>query len=203
MNCQEVQSLVGPYLDSELESQVSLEIHEHLTRCSTCARCFATEARLNAQVNDFLRGGERSPALWESIEARVRGSAAHETTTAKSQVNKSAHNAEPWWRAWLWPSPRFYAGLAAVWALLLAVRWFDVDTATSVHRPALPPSPEAERILAEQRRELAEMLGFIGTASGTTGLKHKSVPPQGQWRRSGLTPDQATGVLAAPRAYRV
>lgn len=203
MNCQEIQSLCGLYLDSELEAKVSLEIHEHLASCSECARFFAVEAKLNTQLNARLRQGETTPSLWETIEKRLRFPATADVALAERASARSTQNAEPWWRAWLWPSPRFYAGLAAVWAVMLAVRWLDVDTAATARRPSPPLPPETERILAEQRRELAEMLGFIGTAPEASAPKRKSSPPQGRLRRSDVPPGQATGVLAAPEMYRV
>lgn len=203
MNCQEIRSLSGPYLDSELEAKTSLEIHEHLANCPECARFFATDAKLNTQLNARLSQGEATPHLWKTVEERVRGTVMAEPAPAKTHTARSTQNAERWWRAWLWPSPRFYAGLAAVWAVMLAVRWFDVDTAVTASHPTPPLPPETERILAEQRRELAEMLGFIGTAPEASAPKRKTSPPQGRLRRSDVAPGHATGVLASPELYRV
>jgi len=41
MKCDEVQTLHGPYLDSELDAKNSLEIQQHLKTCPGCARLFA------------------------------------------------------------------------------------------------------------------------------------------------------------------
>ena len=50
MRCDEVQSLQGPYLDSELDARTSLEIEQHLKACPECARLFAEEEKLEARI---------------------------------------------------------------------------------------------------------------------------------------------------------
>ena len=71
MRCEEVQSLHGPYLDSELDARTSLEIEQHLKSCPDCARLFAEEQKLEARLKAGLTRGSRTPALWEQIERAV------------------------------------------------------------------------------------------------------------------------------------
>ncbi len=203
MNCQEIRSLSGPYLDSELDAKTSLEIQDHLATCAACAQVFAAEEKLNAQLTARLRSGEATPDLWKTAEERVRAAAAANSASARPRPARFTPTVESWWRAWLWPSPQFYAGLAAVWAVMLTVHWLDADDAATASRRSLPPSPETERVLVEQRRELAEMLGFVGAVPEASAPKRRSSPPQGRTRQGDVTPGQATGALAAPKLLRV
>ncbi len=202
MNCQEIRSLCGPYLDSELDAKTSLEIQEHLAICAPCAQVFAAEEKLNAQLTVRLRRGEVTADLWSAIEARVRAGAV-QPASAPERPARSEPGGGSGWRAWLWPNPQFYAGLAAVWMVMLALHWLDADSVAPANRQNRPPSSETERILVEQRRELAEMLGFVGAVPEASAPKRKASPPQSRSRRGDVTPGRTTEDLAAPESFRV
>jgi hypothetical protein len=59
----------------------------------------------------------------------------------------------------LWPHPKAWAGLAAVWILILAVDFSMRDTTPVVVEKAAPPSPEVIVELKQQQRMLAELIG--------------------------------------------
>ena len=62
----------------------------------------------------------------------------------------------PWWRKWLWPCPQAWAGLAAVWVILVALH-----IAASSAPPSTPMQfrdSEKQMAVAAQRRELARLL---------------------------------------------
>ena len=59
----------------------------------------------------------------------------------------------------LWPHPKAWAGLAAIWMLILAADFSAGDRAPAVAEKAAPPSPEAMAELKQQRRLLAELIG--------------------------------------------
>ena len=64
-----------------------------------------------------------------------------------------------WLRRILWPSPVAWAGLAAIWILILAVD-FSVDDKTPViAEKTAPPSPAVIAQLQQQQRLLAELMG--------------------------------------------
>jgi anti-sigma factor RsiW len=75
MKCDEVQTLRGPCLDSELDAKTSLEIERHLAACPACARLFAEEEKLWAWITASLNRGSRTAALWEQIEREVTAGA--------------------------------------------------------------------------------------------------------------------------------
>ena len=58
-----------------------------------------------------------------------------------------------------WPHPKAWAGLAAVWILILAVDFSMRDTMPVRAEKAAPPSPEVVAELMQQQRMLAELIG--------------------------------------------
>jgi hypothetical protein len=62
----------------------------------------------------------------------------------------------PWWREWLWPCPQAWAGLAAVWMILVALQITASSTPPSNANKFL--DSEKQMAVAAQRRELARLL---------------------------------------------
>jgi hypothetical protein len=58
-----------------------------------------------------------------------------------------------------WPHPKAWAGLAAVWVLILAVDFSTRDTSPRIAEKSLPPSPEVIVELKKQQRLFAELMG--------------------------------------------
>src|SRR5208282_5364385 len=58
----------------------------------------------------------------------------------------------------LWPHPKAWAGLAAVWILIFAVDFSMRDTTPVMAEKAAPPSPEVIVELKQQQRMLAELI---------------------------------------------
>ncbi len=93
--------------------------------------------------------------------------------------------APPWWREWLWPSPRAWAGLAAAWGLILLL------TVTAPNEPAA----------AGQCRDIgAAGLRHAATGDGnhrpTVPLRGKPPRPAAPARRA------ATAQQPAPETIR-
>src|SRR5262245_13178174 len=62
------------------------------------------------------------------------------------------------WREWLWPAPPAWAGLAAVWLLIVVLHFSDsVSDPSPASHGDFRPSPEVLSVLAEQRRWLLEL----------------------------------------------
>ncbi len=64
-----------------------------------------------------------------------------------------------WFSTILWPHPKAWAGLAAVWILILAVDFSICDKTAVVAEKSTPPSPEVIVELKQQQRMLAELIG--------------------------------------------
>jgi hypothetical protein len=58
----------------------------------------------------------------------------------------------------LWPHPKAWAGLAAVWIGIFALQFASRDTTQMVARNSVPPSPELIATLKSQEKLLAELL---------------------------------------------
>jgi hypothetical protein len=59
----------------------------------------------------------------------------------------------------LWPHPAAWAGLAAIWILILAVDFSVRDKSLVMVEKSAPPSPEVIVELKQQQRMLAELIG--------------------------------------------
>jgi hypothetical protein len=71
------------------------------------------------------------------------------------------------WGAWLWPSPPAWAGLACIWIVILALNVASRPLAAERQLAERPPAPSHDMVLAlaQQRRELAQLLGTpVGSA---------------------------------------
>ena len=58
----------------------------------------------------------------------------------------------------LWPCPQAWAGLAAVWLIILALNFATGEKPTTVAKKQPPPTPEMLMVLKEQEKMLAELL---------------------------------------------
>jgi len=64
-----------------------------------------------------------------------------------------------WWREMLWPCPQAWAGLAAVWLIILGLRLMaGSEAGAPAQVVSAPASPELRAALDEQRRLFTELL---------------------------------------------
>jgi hypothetical protein len=99
------------------------------------------------------------PAAWrEEILTAAESSAAtrHAPPAARSSWLSTLNSQLS---TLLWPHPKAWAGLAAVWVLILAVNFSIRDKSPVVAEKAVPPSPEMIVELRQQQRMLAELIG--------------------------------------------
>ncbi|MGO8931435.1 MAG: anti-sigma factor family protein [Limisphaerales bacterium] len=165
MKCDEVQTLHGPYLDSELDARTSLEIEQHLKACPACACLFAEEEKLETRIKAALKQGTRTPALWAQIEREVAAAA-----SSASRPRPPAQVSPPvGWPAMLgalwgqlragWQASRWaWAGLAAVWAVILVLNGVAREPdAPLVASQDLPSASELRLALKQKDLLLAEL----------------------------------------------
>ena len=62
------------------------------------------------------------------------------------------------WRELIWPCRRTWAGLTAVWLVLLVLQLASRDATEVVARKTPPPSPEVLQVLRQQHLLLAELV---------------------------------------------
>jgi hypothetical protein len=94
------------------------------------------------------------PADWR---AEILAAAQPVAPTAARDLPKRAF--QPWWQALLWPHPKAWAGLAAVWIIILGLNVSQRDDAPVRAEKSSPPSAETLVELRQQQQMLAELLG--------------------------------------------
>ena len=100
----------------------------------------------------------RVPAEWrrEILSAAERGSRTAPRASFLSTLNTQLSTL-------LWPHPKAWAGLAAVWIFIFAVDFSIRDKTPVVAGKPTPPSPEVVAELKQQQRMLAELIGSTQT----------------------------------------
>jgi len=65
-------------------------------------------------------------------------------------------------RELFWPAPQAWAGLAAVWLMILGANLLTREPAqSSLTRQAAPPSPQMRELLRQQEQLFAELVGPV------------------------------------------
>lgn len=77
--------------------------------------------------------------------------------------------------ALLWPHPKAWAGLAAVWVVIAGLRM--TEPGKPVRETAKIAPPTAVAVLTEQRRELAQLLGDYNDSEPVLA-PHQLLPPR-------------------------
>jgi anti-sigma factor RsiW len=193
MKCDEVQTLHGPYLDSELDAKNSLEIEQHLKTCPGCARLFASEKESDARLMTGLNQGPRTAVLWERIERSVVAAGA---AVSRSRPPAVVPEAAGWsamfgaLRARLrvgWQSSRWaWTGLAAAWVVILGLN--------SAAPESVPPSvagqeaPSASEVRFALKQKYLLMAGLALTSEAVETEKPKTAPstPRSDRRKTTL-----------------
>jgi hypothetical protein len=101
------------------------------------------------------------PAEWRT--GIMQATQANEKSARPSAVNQTG------WRqvvgrelkALLWPNPKAWAGLAAVWVLIAVINFSMRDTTPMTAEMSAPSSPAAVAELRSQQRMFAELSGQI------------------------------------------
>jgi len=84
----------------------------------------------------------------------------------------------------LWPSPRAWAGLAAVWVLIVVANIAARDDSTVMAtRRISPPSPQMQEMLKQREQLLAELMEEQPAADRPKAVRPR---PQSWWREDFL-----------------
>jgi hypothetical protein len=97
-----------------------------------------------------------APAQWRSEILAAATSASQESS--KPGDNPSpASTFQQRLTALLWPCPQAWAGLAAVWMVILTIQFCN-QPSQSLAQKISPPSPEMAQALKEQQQMLAQLI---------------------------------------------
>jgi hypothetical protein len=188
MNCREAKELIGPYLDSELDARSTLQVRQHLEQCAQCASQWRAEQALEVALRARLKDPPKTPSWWEDEERYVTR-AFEQRAVAEAAGDRAAGRRAKrmaWWHELLWPSPAYYAGLAAVW-LLLCLGPTGLGSAKQATGPRPSLSRESRLVLLEQRQELRELLASPESTSSAP-TEGKASAPHSERGRPGKPP---------------
>jgi len=118
---------------------------------------------MNEEMERFERRLARQrlrkvPAAWRAeMLAAARAAQPADASRAAHRSLLTTLNAQL--STLLWPHPAAWAGLAAVWILILGVDFADRDHSPVMAGNSAPPSPEMLAELKQQQRMLVELMG--------------------------------------------
>ena len=192
MKCNEVQTMQGPYLDSELEAKTNLEIEQHLSACPACARLFAAQQKLETRMTAGLNRGSRTAGLWAQIEREVAGAPSGSRSRPPAHVQQAGG-----WPAVLgalgakiragWRTSRWaWTGLAAVWAVILVLNLAEREPEAPLVAGQEVPSASEMRLALEQKYLLMSELAFTSDPAPADKPKTARPSPHSERRNEAL-----------------
>src|SRR4029453_10649389 len=110
MKCEEYQILIEDYVDGALDERAAARVMSHLSECAACAQ-FRQELTAEQELySRYQRDVELTPALWASIESRIRQERASRPSGLVSRLREQF--------AGLFAGPRLSPAFAAVLVML-------------------------------------------------------------------------------------
>jgi len=126
------------------------------------------------------------PAGWReeilaAAEVNRRNRPVREFTFAAATFRRLRSTLNAQLSAILWPHPKAWAGLAAVWVVILAADFSVRDKSPVMAEKSAPPSPEVMVELKQQQRMLVELIGLRDTRAAD---RAKPLVPQPRSERA-------------------
>ena len=117
MNCSDVREYLFAFLDSELESPLSIELQRHLDRCPECAREAEIERAVGRILNSSLVVRAEDAVDPDESVRRVVNSAEIDRQVSRSRIRGR--------------SPLPYVTAAVILVVLVSTSWFVLSRASS------------------------------------------------------------------------
>jgi hypothetical protein len=112
------------------------------------------------------------PADWR---AEILGAAERAPVLLTSKLVQPRASFQAQLHALLWPHPKAWAGLAAVWLVILALDFSQRDGSLARREDSAPPSPAMRAELRQQQQLLTELMGTRDTSDAD---RPRLKPPQ-------------------------
>src|SRR6266403_1686028 len=106
--------------------------------------------------DDFEKQLERQPL--RTVPADWRAGILQAAKVFVPQTSTPNSQATSWWRELFWPCPQAWAGLAAVWVVILLIHFSSAERTESIAAASVPPSPQEMMVLKEQKQMLAKLM---------------------------------------------
>ena len=196
MTCEECQATIEDYIDGELEARTARELTAHLSSCAACLRYHEELKREQTIYASYQRDVEVTPALWQSIEARIKQEPAVKSSTLFERLRERFVGA--------FGVPRFSPAFAAALVLLaigvtvvvmslMNSRGTDNQTAQNGERQAEPArSPDNEGTVPGPATESDNVRepGSDGSLAPATAKPAEKITPRRSPSNARPTPEQ-------------
>jgi anti-sigma factor RsiW len=133
-------------------------VENHLAACANC-RKYCDETRKVAAPLASWEGNFRHIEPDQIVRMRWAKAIAAAAGPAPVRQLTPIMAIFEWWHDVIWPCRRIWAGLAAVWVVILAVNLSMRDNSQTMAMKSSPPSPEMIMAFQQQERLLAELIG--------------------------------------------
>jgi hypothetical protein len=112
-------------------------------------------------MNEFEQKLSRQSLKKIPGEWRAEILTAAESAISPQKRNQDRSNLNPilWLRELFWPHPKAWAGLAAVWVVILALNLSTRDDSQVVTKKSPSPSPEIVAEVRQQKLMFAQLIG--------------------------------------------
>ena len=167
-------------------------IESHLAACADCRKYYDELKAVTVPLGNWEENFSRlqpDPAVQRQWARAIQAAGA----PGPVRWLTPAMAFRDWWQDVVWSSRRIWAGLVAVWVVLLVVNFSGHDHSPTLARKSSPPSPEMIMTFRQQERLLTELIGSSG--SGDVEQRRTFLPKPRTERM-----EDFNGVVSALRA---
>ena len=140
-----------------LSEREKIQAQDHLQNCASCRRYFEEIKTVTVPLANWaenlpqIQPSESARASWTKV---IRAAGRPEPVRRLAPAVAFLH----WWQDVIWPWRRVWAGVAAVWLVILAGNLSLREPSSAITAKSAAPSQEAIASFRDQQKILAELL---------------------------------------------